>query len=198
MFLAGVRQPADLASSNLAACAFESHLPHAGSMGSGVTGNTPGSGPGDDLVNPGSNPGSSARPARGSGSGRALTARPGGEATMPPGRAGHKDVPPRTAAAPLSYGGRPGSTPGGGSKRSCRNSGRRARLRAVLMRVRIPPSVRRPPWRNRQRSRPVSGRFPVRAREEARLIRDRSTAGHAALDGGMLVRFQLPERSMPA
>jgi hypothetical protein len=68
-------------------------------MGSGVTGNTPGSDPGDGHVHPGSNPGSPAFA-------EAVTA---GQVQ----RRKHRRR-ARLAASP-SYGGRPGSTPGGGS-----------------------------------------------------------------------------------
>jgi hypothetical protein len=44
-------------------------------------------------------------------------------------------------AAPLSYCGQPGSTPGGGSTCSYSNSGREVGLRSRLLRVRIPPST---------------------------------------------------------
>ena len=50
-------------------------------------------------------------------------------------------MPPRTAAAPLSYSGRPGSAPGGGSTCSYSNSGREGGLRSRLLRVRLPPST---------------------------------------------------------
>ena len=55
--------------------------------------------------------------------------------------------PPRTAAAPLSYCGRPGSAPGGGSMCSYSNSGREGGLRSRQLRVRLPPSTpARPLW----------------------------------------------------
>ena len=44
-------------------------------------------------------------------------------------------------AAPPSYGGRPGSTPGGGSTCSYSNSGREGGPRSRLLRVRLPPST---------------------------------------------------------
>ena len=50
-------------------------------------------------------------------------------------------LPLRTAAAPLSYSGRPGSAPGGGSTCSYSNSGREDDLRSRLLRVRLPPST---------------------------------------------------------
>jgi hypothetical protein len=50
-------------------------------------------------------------------------------------------LPPRTAAAPLSYSGRPGSAPGGGSTCSYSNSGREGGPRSRLLRVRLPPST---------------------------------------------------------
>jgi hypothetical protein len=55
----------------------------------------------------------------------------------------HGGQPRRRArlAAPLSYSGRPGSTPGGGSHALVPQSGRRAWLRAMLLRVRVPPNV---------------------------------------------------------
>jgi hypothetical protein len=52
-------------------------------------------------------------------------------------------TPPRTAAAPLSYCGRPGSAPGGGSMCSYSNSGREGGLRSRQLRVRLPPSTPR-------------------------------------------------------
>jgi hypothetical protein len=51
-------------------------------------------------------------------------------------------MPPRTAAAPLSYSGWPGSAPGGGSTCSYSNFGREASPRCWMLRVRIPPSAR--------------------------------------------------------
>jgi hypothetical protein len=51
-------------------------------------------------------------------------------------------MPPRTAAAPPSYGGWPGSAPGGGSMCSYSNLGREASPRCWMLRVRIPPSAR--------------------------------------------------------
>ena len=50
-------------------------------------------------------------------------------------------TPPRTAAAPLSYSGWPGSAPGGGSTCSYSNSGREGDLRSRLLRVRLPPGT---------------------------------------------------------
>jgi hypothetical protein len=51
-------------------------------------------------------------------------------------------TPPRTAAAPLSYGGRPGSAPGGGSPVLVLQHGREASPRCWMLRVRLPPSAR--------------------------------------------------------
>jgi hypothetical protein len=50
-------------------------------------------------------------------------------------------MPPRTAAVPLSYSGRPGSAPGGGSTCSYSNRGREGGLRSRQLRVRLPPST---------------------------------------------------------
>lgn len=49
--------------------------------------------------------------------------------------------PPRTAAAPPSYGGWPGSAPGGGSLALVPQAATRAWSRAMWMRVRVPSSV---------------------------------------------------------
>lgn len=94
----------DLASSDLAVCAFESRLPHRFRVGR-------------------------RRPQRGSGP------RPAGSSPAP------EAMPPRTAAAPLSYSGRPGSAPGGGSPCSYSNRGREGGLSSRLLRVRLPPST---------------------------------------------------------
>ena len=51
-------------------------------------------------------------------------------------------MPPRTAAAPCSYHGRPGSAPGGGSHVLVLQLGRGTGLRSRQLRVRIPPSTR--------------------------------------------------------
>ncbi len=51
-------------------------------------------------------------------------------------------MPPRTAAAPLSYSGWPGSAPGGGSHVLVLQLGRGTGLRGRQLRVRIPPSTR--------------------------------------------------------
>ena len=59
------------------------------------------------------------------------------------GSAVQATMPPRTAAAPLPYSGRPGSAPGGGSLCSYSNLGREAGPRCRMLRVRIPPSARR-------------------------------------------------------
>lgn len=69
------------------------------------------------------------RPQRGSGP------RPAGSSPAP------EAMPPRTAAAPLSYSGRPGSAPGGGSPCSYSNRGREGGLSSRRLRVRLPPST---------------------------------------------------------
>lgn len=51
-------------------------------------------------------------------------------------------MPPRTAAAPCSYHGRPGSAPGGGSHALVLQLGRGTGFRSRQLRVRIPPSTR--------------------------------------------------------
>ena len=60
---------------------------------------------------------------------------------VPGSSPGSPALPPRTAAAPPSYGGWPGPAPGGGSLALVPQAGRRTWLRTMWMRVRVPPSV---------------------------------------------------------